>query len=428
MPYCGPNVEPVVVGETADCCPIYQCPCAMTDPAADDGGRRDQPALRLHDAQLQGGRRGRLRRKDVCGGPCTCQPAHGVCTVDSDCSSDALCDCPAAACRPYPRGQQRPTCEDRNAVPRSGRPTFVCSDGSKAGPTGRCLLNADGTCGWEVTPCPPDGCYGVCVPNIQKGCKADTDCPTGQECQVTCAGWGCSVGATTGGGSTGGSQALDRSGDGDQCCRRRHARVRRAIRRASATRPGTARARRARGSACCRSRRATRTSPKSLPDVRAGLPGWRHADSRGHRPETLLPDVQLPDVRPVDAGVDDGRNRHRLPGDALPVRQACRHRPGDCCPKYECGPVTPTGPARRGRPLSLTLSPLRGARGRISLAPRLRDEGSRAFPIRAAFVVRSGPSAAAGRRGRCRRGGRPRRCCRRSLRASRSGSGVRSDW
>ena len=26
LPYCGPNVEPVVVGQTADCCPIYQCP------------------------------------------------------------------------------------------------------------------------------------------------------------------------------------------------------------------------------------------------------------------------------------------------------------------------------------------------------------------------------------------------------------------
>jgi len=32
LPYCGPNIQPIVVGQSADCCPIYQCPCptAMT--------------------------------------------------------------------------------------------------------------------------------------------------------------------------------------------------------------------------------------------------------------------------------------------------------------------------------------------------------------------------------------------------------------
>ena len=77
---------------------------------------------------------------------------------------------------------------------------------------------------------------------------------------------------------------------------------------------------------------------EGLPDVRAGLPGRRHADPVGRRSEHLLPDVHLPDVRPLDAGVDDGRNRHRLPGDPLPVRQAGRHRPGQLLPEVRVRP------------------------------------------------------------------------------------------
>jgi len=34
--------------------------------------------------------------------------------------------------------------------------TYLCSDGSLGGNTGRCLRNADGTCGWEWREC-PDG-------------------------------------------------------------------------------------------------------------------------------------------------------------------------------------------------------------------------------------------------------------------------------
>jgi hypothetical protein len=103
-------------------------------------------------------------------------------------------------------GPNAPTCDPNKCGPQLGLPNYVCADGTTAGPTGRCLLDATGNCGWEITTCPSD-CYGVCVPNIQTGCKTDTDCPTGQMCDVTCSGWGCSVGGTTttGTGGTGGT-------------------------------------------------------------------------------------------------------------------------------------------------------------------------------------------------------------------------------
>ena len=33
-------------------------------------------------------------------------------------------------------------------------PSYDCGDGTLGGPTGRCLANADGSCGWEVRECP----------------------------------------------------------------------------------------------------------------------------------------------------------------------------------------------------------------------------------------------------------------------------------
>lgn len=48
-------------------------------------------------------------------------------------------ECPADACGPA-----------------MGMPNTQCGDGSSGGPTGRCLRNDDGTCGWEVRACPED--------------------------------------------------------------------------------------------------------------------------------------------------------------------------------------------------------------------------------------------------------------------------------
>ena len=89
----------------------------------------------------------------------------------------------------------RQVCDPLKCGPQLGMPGGMCTGGGASGPTGRCLLNADGTCGWEVRECPPTGCYGICVPNVpQTGCQVNSDCPMGQTCDVECREWSCTPG------------------------------------------------------------------------------------------------------------------------------------------------------------------------------------------------------------------------------------------
>jgi hypothetical protein len=200
LPYCGPNVMPVVVGQTADCCPVYQCPCTKTVDAS--GAMVDPRSCGCTTPNCQAGEEVVCAGQDVCGGPCTCQPARGKCTTDAQCASDSRCDLSACRLPPMAASATAPTCDTAKCGPQLGIASRMCADGTFAGPTGRCLLNADGSCGWEIATCPTD-CYGVCVPNIQTGCKVDTDCPTGQMCAVSCSGWGCGPAGTTTSGGTG---------------------------------------------------------------------------------------------------------------------------------------------------------------------------------------------------------------------------------
>jgi hypothetical protein len=49
----------------------------------------------------------------------------------------------------------RATCPVEKCGPQLGMPNTLCPDGKTvAGPSERCLANADGTCGWEVVSCP----------------------------------------------------------------------------------------------------------------------------------------------------------------------------------------------------------------------------------------------------------------------------------
>lgn len=46
-------------------------------------------------------------------------------------------------------------CDTAECGPALGMPNTLCEDGvTVAGPTGNCLRNGDGTCGWEVVSCP----------------------------------------------------------------------------------------------------------------------------------------------------------------------------------------------------------------------------------------------------------------------------------
>ncbi len=55
-----------------------------------------------------------------------------------------------------PGGAAGSECPVESCGPAMGMPNRQCGDGSSGGPTGRCLRNAEGTCGWEVRSCPED--------------------------------------------------------------------------------------------------------------------------------------------------------------------------------------------------------------------------------------------------------------------------------
>jgi hypothetical protein len=117
-----------------------------------------------------------------------CVPDPPACWVDSDCQAGQHCEgavkCPAGAvcivadhpgvCVPNPPPPPPPCdsttpcptgttcsngvcvaglCEVTQCGPELGMANWTCQDGSVGGPTGRCLLLADGQCGWEVRWC-----------------------------------------------------------------------------------------------------------------------------------------------------------------------------------------------------------------------------------------------------------------------------------
>ena len=91
------------------------------------------------------------------------------------------------------------TCNPGSCGPPLGLATIICADGSLGGNTGRCLQNADGTCGWEIRECPmpcdcgpapaiaricDDGSSGVmnCEVRSDGTCRWAFDCPTVTAC------------------------------------------------------------------------------------------------------------------------------------------------------------------------------------------------------------------------------------------------------
>ena len=164
FPYCGDGVQPIEVGKTADCCPIFQCPCDV--PVA-GGGSPDEPAPPRSDPGLCGctypvcypGEELQCLGENQCGYPCECVPVGANCMTDAD-------------CRPYDCGDPTTDCGVQ-----------VWCDTSMCLPPPGC----DPATGME---CPPV-CGGICVGNTTVGCKADAECPTGQRCDMMCAGWAC---------------------------------------------------------------------------------------------------------------------------------------------------------------------------------------------------------------------------------------------
>lgn len=72
-------------------------------------------------------------------------------------------------------------CAPADCGPAMGMPNSRCADGSTSGPTGRCLRQSDGRCGWELRQCPP-----VAAGCVRTGCSGTVCAERGQEVFTTC--------------------------------------------------------------------------------------------------------------------------------------------------------------------------------------------------------------------------------------------------
>ncbi len=83
-----------------------------------------------------------------------------ICTTEiGDCMAPPECYDPDMPCPDVCTGVCEPQlepneCEPEACGPPLGMPNYECDDGTIGGPSGRCLLTADGACGWEVIDCP----------------------------------------------------------------------------------------------------------------------------------------------------------------------------------------------------------------------------------------------------------------------------------
>ncbi|MBI2377918.1 MAG: hypothetical protein HYV07_28200 [Deltaproteobacteria bacterium] len=81
--------------------------------------------------------------------------AGHACQDNESCPGASGChrgECPS---EPDPDPDPDPNeCAESDCGPALGLPNWVCEDGSAGGPTGRCLRQSDGSCGWEVVWCP----------------------------------------------------------------------------------------------------------------------------------------------------------------------------------------------------------------------------------------------------------------------------------
>ncbi len=89
---------------------------------------------------------------------------------------------------PPPTGGPTPTpgaeCAPAACGPQMAMPVSRCSDGSAGGPTGKCLVQADGRCAWEVRQCPPSPPPAAAC--VRTGCSGTVCAETGKDVFTTC--------------------------------------------------------------------------------------------------------------------------------------------------------------------------------------------------------------------------------------------------
>jgi len=162
MPWCGDNIEPIVVGYTDGCCPIYQCPCDV--PVANGGTlpagspQSDPTVCGCTYPTCAPGEQLQCTGDNICGYPCACAPVAAECVTDAD--------CPQYDCGPNTDCGVQLYCDTSMCLPPPG---------------------CDPTTGQAC----PAICGGICVAKTTEGCRADAECPVGQRCDMMCAGWAC---------------------------------------------------------------------------------------------------------------------------------------------------------------------------------------------------------------------------------------------
>jgi hypothetical protein len=339
LPYCGPNVQPIVVGQTPECCPIYQCPCPT--PMTTQPGDGTPPPVDLSFCgctypNCQAGEELACEGKDACRGPCYCKPARGICKDDSGCAADQKCDLSACRLPPMttttdPAGAM---CDPAKCGPQLGLPNTICADGSTGGPTGLCRTDAAGICSWEVRECPPTGCYGICVPDVpQTGCQVNADCPMGQQCQLACREWSCVPGGTGMGtptdpatGATAPPSTTACACDAtDNSC--------------SCDASGACKGRTCVGQCVPPTPTCDPARPIACPMTAQLCPNGQAPIRTGVDPATCCETYTCP--------VCDPRAATGAASICPAIRCACAKvvgtDPASCCPKYECGPVNADG-------------------------------------------------------------------------------------
>ena len=80
-----------------------------------------------------------------------CSRIKFMCVQDKEYFSDE-CGC---GCKVTDSIDVQIKCDVSECGPALGMPNYLCPDGkTSSGPTGNCLRNPDGTCGWEIADCP----------------------------------------------------------------------------------------------------------------------------------------------------------------------------------------------------------------------------------------------------------------------------------
>ena len=208
------------------------------------------------------------------------------------------------------------------------------------------------------------GCYGICVPDVpQTGCQVNTDCPTGQVCNVACREWGCVPGGTGTGTPTdpatgmtappGAACACDLTDNSCVCDASGACKGRTCVGQCVLPSPPPP--------------TCNPNKPVACPTIAIACPNGLTPMKTGVDPNTCCETYTCP-VCDRARGGEHGRGQH-LPGDPLRLRQGGRHGSGELLPEVRVR----AGQGRRDLrvatalrerlALTLALSPLRGERG-----------------------------------------------------------------